>query len=258
LRDSKYNDDMRVDIALQGPKSQEALLLLDWEKNTAAEIRKLKRTQLKAVKLNGTDLIVSRTGYTGEKMAFELFIHPQAGVDLWKVLLERADSLGIKPCGLGARDSLRTEAGLPLYGHEMAGPHNLSVGDAGFATYVKTYKPWFVGREAFIEQEKIRKNVVVRFRFNEKRVRMAHSGDPVIDEKGKVVGFVTSCAIDSEEYLTGQAYIDRKLDVEGTSIFIYQNAAQQAAFQLNTIKTGDRINLPSSASILSRFPKLYS
>ena len=65
--------------------------------------------------------------------------------------------MGLKPCGLGARDSLRTEAGLPLYGHEMGGELNLGVAEAGFGSYVKTYKPWFIGREAFIEREKTRK-----------------------------------------------------------------------------------------------------
>ena len=76
--------------------------------------------------------------------------------------MEAGKPLGLLPCGLGARDSLRTEAGLPLYGHEMGGERNLSVGDAGFRTYVKTYKPWFIGREAFLEQETNRKSEVVR------------------------------------------------------------------------------------------------
>jgi len=65
------------------------------------------------------DLIVSRTGYTGEKMAFELFVHPERAVDFWKAILKAGEPFGVKPIGLGARDSLRTEAGLPLYGDEM-------------------------------------------------------------------------------------------------------------------------------------------
>jgi glycine hydroxymethyltransferase len=64
---------------------------------------------------------------------------------------------------LGARDSLRTEAGLPLYGHEMGGDLNLGVAEAGFGSYVKTYKPWFIGRDAFIEREKGRRTIVIRF-----------------------------------------------------------------------------------------------
>ena len=61
--------------------------------------------------------------------------------------------MGLKPCGLGARDSLRTEAGLPLYGHEMSGELGLGVGEAGFGAYVKVYKPWFIGRKAFLNRQ---------------------------------------------------------------------------------------------------------
>ena len=78
---------------------------------------------------------------------------------------------------------------------------DLGVAEAGFGSYVKTYKPWFIGRKAFIDQEANRTGVVVRFRFTEKGVRMAHHGDPVLDKKGKVIGVVTSCAVDSEGYL---------------------------------------------------------
>ncbi len=86
----------------------------------------------------------------------------------------------------------------------------IGVGDAGFRTYVKTYKPWFIGRDAFLAQEEARKSEVVRFRFTEKGVRMAHLGDPVIDKRGKTIGYVTSCAVDKDGFLTGQAYIDLK------------------------------------------------
>ena len=76
--------------------------------------------------------------------------------------MQKGESFGLKPCGLGARDSLRTEAGLPLYGHEMGGELNLGVAEAGFGSYVKIYKPWFIGRESFIERERNRNGVVVQ------------------------------------------------------------------------------------------------
>ena len=79
----------------------------------------LKRTQLCDAVVGGFDLVVSRTGYTGEKMAFELFVHPDQAEAFFQALLEAGEPFGLKPIGLGARDSLRTEAGLPLYGHEM-------------------------------------------------------------------------------------------------------------------------------------------
>lgn len=255
LRDPKEGSDMRVDIALQGPKSRDILLALGCDTETRKRIVALKRTELCEAVVGGFDLVVSRTGYTGEKMAFELFVHPDKAVNLWNALLKVGEPMGLKPCGLGARDSLRTEAGLPLYGHELAGPFNLGVGEAGFASFVKTYKPWFIGREAFIAREKQRQTVVIRFRFTEKGVRMAHLGDPVLDRKGRTIGFVTSCAIDSEGFLTGQAWVELKYAEEGTPIYIFQSKPQSLGKAPAELKTGDRLILPTPAVVLSRFPR---
>ncbi len=200
LRDPQEGKDMRVDIAIQGPKSRDILLALGVTPQARKRIMGLKRTELCEDLVGGFDLVISRTGYTGEKMAFELFVHPDRAPELWDRLMEAGAPLGLKPCGLGARDSLRTEAGLPLYGHEMGGERNLGVAEAGFGTYVKIYKPWFIGRDAFITRETTRSRIVTRFRFTEKGVRMAHPGDPVLDAKGRAVGTVTSCAIDTEGF----------------------------------------------------------
>jgi len=247
---------MRVDIALQGPKSRDILLALGVDGPTRRRIMALKRTELCEAQVGGFDLVVSRTGYTGERMAFELFVHPDRAVDLWNALLQAGEPLGLKPCGLGARDSLRTEAGLPLYGHEMGGELNLGVAEAGFGSYVKVYKPWFIGREAFIKREQTRKVVVARFRFVDKAVRMAHLGDPVLEPKGRVIGTVTSCAVDKDGYLTGQAVIDTKYAQEGTPVLIFQGAPKSVGKVPAELTSGDRFTLPTPASIASRFPKL--
>jgi glycine hydroxymethyltransferase len=255
LRDPKEGKDMRVDIALQGPRSREILLALGGDIETRKRIMALKRTELCEAMIGGFDLVVSRTGYTGEKMAFELFVHPDQAEELFNALLEVGEPLGLKPCGLGARDSLRTEAGLPLYGHEMGGEQNLGVAEGGFASYVKTYKPWFIGRNAYLNREQTRTGVIIRFRFNEKGVRMAHTGDPVIDKRGRVAGWVTSCAIDSDGFLTGQAFLNLKSSAEGTSIFIYQGSPEKIGKPPAEMESGDRVMLPSQATIVSRFPK---
>jgi glycine hydroxymethyltransferase len=246
---------MRVDIALQGPKSRDILLALGVDPKTRKQIMALKRTELCEARVGDFDLVVSRTGYTGEKMAFELFVHPDKAADLWNAIIKAGEPLGLKACGLGARDSLRTEGGLPLYGHEMGGDFNLGVADAGFGSYVKTYKPWFIGREAYVAREKERKGILVRFRFTEKGVRMAHSGDPVVDKRGRMIGMVTSCAIDSEGFLTGQAYLDLKSAEEGTQIAIYQGAPKTGGKVPAELKQGDKVLLPTAAVVISRFPK---
>jgi glycine hydroxymethyltransferase len=248
LRDPKAGDDMRVDIALQGPRSRDILLAMGVDDETRARIMKLKRTELCDAVVGGFDLIVSRTGYTGEKMAFELFIHPDRAVEFWNAILKAGEPFGVKPIGLGARDSLRTEAGLPLYGHEMGlgsgkfGERDLGVAEGGFGSYVKVYKPWFIGREAYVAREKERKGVVVRFTFDEQRTRMAHNGDPVVNANGERIGWVTSCAIDGARFITGQAYVDVAYAKEGTPIFIHQGGAMDRP--------------PSAAKVVSRFAKL--
>jgi glycine hydroxymethyltransferase len=255
LRDPKEAQDMLVDIALQGPHSRDILLSLGVDEDTRSRIMALKRTQLCEAVVGGFDLVVSRTGYTGEKMAFELFVHPERADALFIELLKAGEPLGIKPCGLGARDSLRTEAGLPLYGHEMGGDLDLGVAEAGFGAYVKTYKPWFIGRNAYLKNEAERKGVVVRFRFTEKGVRMAHLGDPVLDKRGRVSGTVTSCAVDSDGLLTGQAFLDLKLAGPSTQISIFQSAPKSPGKAPAEMKTGDRAVLPTPAVVLTRFPK---
>lgn len=256
LRDRSAGAEMRVDIALQGPKSRDILLALGADPANRKRIMKLKRTQLCDAVVGEFDLIVSRTGYTGEKMAFELFVHPDHAPAFWDALMQAGESKGLKPCGLGARDSLRTEFGLPLYEHEMGGDLGLGVSEANFGSFVKTYKPWFIGRDAYLERETKRKGIVVRFRFQEKGVRMAHNGDPVIDKKGKVIGVVTSCAIDSEGYLTGQAFIEEKANEEGAVIYIYQGSPDNVGKLPNLLTQGDRVKLPTPAVIVSRFAKL--
>ncbi|MBN1148476.1 MAG: serine hydroxymethyltransferase [Anaerolineales bacterium] len=261
LRDVKEGGEMRVDIALQGPRSRDILLSLGVDAETRARIVALKRTHLCDAVVGGFDLVVSCTGYTGEKMAFELFVHPGRCVELFRALLEKGEPFGLKPVGLAARDSLRTEAGLPLYGHEMGvgsgkmGEGDLGVAEAGFGSYVKLYKPWFIGRRAYMAREKALRGIVVRFRFSEKGVRMAHSGDPVLDHRGRVAGWVTSCAVDQDGLLTGQAYVDLKSAGEGESIYIYQSAPQQAGKAPANLALGDRSIIPTPAIVLSRFPK---
>ncbi|MEA3350270.1 MAG: glycine cleavage system aminomethyltransferase GcvT [Chloroflexota bacterium] len=255
LRDPKEGADMLVDIALQGPRSRDILLSLDINDADRRKIMHLRRTELCDAKVGGMDLVVSRTGYTGESMSFELFVHPDKVVDLFEAILTVGEPLGLIPAGLGARDSLRTEAGLPLYGHEMSGPLGFGVGEAGFGSYVKTHKPWFIGREAFRAREEKRDGVVVRFRFSDKRVRKAHYDDPVMDEHGRVIGRVTSCATDKDGYFLGQAYVKNRYAKKGTQIFIYQDVSKRPGKSLLDLDYGERVALPEAATILRRFPR---
>ena len=249
LRDPIEGDHMRVDLALQGPKSRDILLALGCADQDAARLKSLPWAGLMEGEFGGISLIVSRTGYTGERVAYELFVHPDQCAVLWNRLMEVGEPMGLLPAGLGARDSLRTEAGLPLYGQELAGDLDLGIGDAGFAAYAKTYKPWFIGRSRFLRQEAERKSEVVRFRFDSTGVRMAHYGDPVVDRGGHPIGSVTSCAIDRDGHLTGQAYVLRDHMAEGTPIGILQGRGPGSQ------KSADQETIPTQATVVARFPR---
>jgi len=253
LRAASAGNDMRLDLALQGPASRDVLFALGADDETIARVRRLKRTQLCDAIIGGFDLIVARTGYTGEPMSFELIVHPNKIVELWNRLLDVGDPFGLQPCGLAARDSTRTEAGLPLYGQEMGGELNLGVAEAGFGSYIKTHKAWFIGRTAYLAREEKRAGEVVRFRFQEKGVRMAHLGDPVVDRRGRVVGKVTSCAIDSDGYLLGQAFLETKYTQQGTVLGIFQSASAKAEKARAELNLGDRVRLHDLVEVQTRF-----
>jgi glycine hydroxymethyltransferase len=253
LRSPAYGAARRVDIALQGAASKDILLALGGSEADKAKVNKLPWAGVTQVNLGGYDLIVSRTGYTLERTAYEVFVHPDRAPELFREFVLHS----AVPCGLAARDSLRTEAGLPLYGHELAGELNLNPADAGYSNYVKLWKPFFVGKAAFIRHEAERDSEITRFRLDNKAARPPHQGDPIIDKKGKVIGYVTSCSIDSEGYQLGQAYLQQDYTEEGTPISVFAGSSRAKAGKApGELSVGDKVPLPEPATVLSRFPKV--
>jgi aminomethyltransferase len=127
-------------VALQGPNASRIL--------TAAGMpnaHDLRRFHLACGKIAGSDLTASRTGYTGED-GFEIACTAEAAAPVWNALMSAGEPFGIAPCGLAARDVLRTEAGLPLYGHEM--DEQTTPVEAGLMRWVKLDKEDFIGRDA--------------------------------------------------------------------------------------------------------------
>jgi glycine hydroxymethyltransferase len=259
-----------ADIALQGPRSRDILLaLLDKAPYSSAvsEIRgkllALKRTQVTEAQIPSDrtpggifNLVIARTGYTGERTGFEILVHPDVMELLWEQLLEVGAPFGIRPIGLGARDSLRIEAGLPLYGHELAGPLDLRPDDAGFAGYVKLHKPFFIGRRAYIEHAQEQNMIVARFHIAEKGGRVPKQGDIVTESRGRIIGQVTSCAMDTEGYLVGQAHIDQRHTKAGTEINIFPHPTREAWDKpYEELEVGDRLVIHNEATVVSRFMK---
>jgi aminomethyltransferase len=126
-------------------------------------------------------IIVSRTGYTGE-IGFELYLDEQQTKNFWNACL----TLGVKPAGLGARDTLRLEMGYPLYGHEL--DENRNAAESGFSRAIASYKT-FIGSRAVLN-ESINKYLLSGIKLNGRRT--ARNGDEIRDLRGNEIGRVTS------------------------------------------------------------------
>ena len=133
--------DRYAQIALQGPKAEMILRRL------TDRIPEKYYTAIFDGRIGDIPCILSRTGYTGED-GFEMYLAPDRAENMWKLLLETGRGNGLIPCGLGARDTLRLEASMPLYGHELS--DTISPLEAGLSGFVKLEKPEFIGREALL------------------------------------------------------------------------------------------------------------
>ncbi len=131
-------------VALQGPKSVAML-----QPHVDVDLASMKYYFCAEGTVYGRPAVIARTGYTGED-GFELFLFGEHAVEVWNGLLRDHEGDGLEPCGLGARDVLRLEAGMPLYGHELT--EEISPVQAGLQWAIKTSKPEFIGRNVLVEQ----------------------------------------------------------------------------------------------------------
>jgi aminomethyltransferase len=146
FKDAVFEDvsDSYGQIALQGPASPSILA------SVSETIPQKYYTLIEKGKAAGIGCVVSRTGYTGET-GFELYCKSNDTVRLWEKLLEAGKGVGLVPCGLGARDTLRLEAAMPLYGHEM--DETINPFEAALSFAVKMEKETFIGKDALAGKE---------------------------------------------------------------------------------------------------------
>lgn len=171
------------EVAIQGPKAQEILQRL-----TNTDLSNIKFFYCdRNVDVAGFKCLVSRTGYTGED-GFEVYTDNENIEALWDKIMEAGKDLGLKPAGLGARDTLRFEANLPLYGNELS--EKITPLEAGLGFFVKLNKDNFIGKEALVKQkEEGLKRKTVGFEMKERGI--PRHGYPVMAD-GKEIGFVTT------------------------------------------------------------------
>jgi aminomethyltransferase len=140
---SDESDDTAL-LAVQGPRAADVLTAARCDEATT-----LRRFTFAATRLGEVSVLISRTGYTGSD-GFEVYAPSEAAVKLWELLLRCGSDAGLAPAGLGARDTLRLEAALPLYGHEL--DDTTSPLEAGLDRFVKLERGGFIGAEAIGER----------------------------------------------------------------------------------------------------------
>lgn len=216
----KINEDLQAaGLAIQGPESISLFnSLLD-------EPIQLERFEIAKLEVKNRFPLVSRTGYTGED-GLEIFGHPEDLVQIWDWLFEAGKELGLKPCGLGARDTLRTEVAYPLYGHELDKDHTPF--EAGFGWVVKLDKGKFIGRDALIKKKSEGfKTRLLGFKVEGGGI--ARPGAKIIKD-GVEAGVVTSGTFSPTlGYPIGMAYLPAVTPAEGTRLKILQGARELTA-----------------------------
>jgi len=205
-------------LAVQGPKAEKNLQRISTE-----DLSKIGRFQGGRSLLAGVEVFLARTGYTGEN-GFEVFVwnaaltKPDNAVKLWNAILNTGKTFGIEPCGLGARDTLRLEAGMCLYGNDI--DESTTPLEARLGFVVKFQKSNFIGKDSLLEQ----KNEGIK----RKRVgiQMIESGIPrprfkICDGEGEKIGHMTSgtfspllkCGI-------GMAYVEASQSQKGNVVHV--------------------------------------
>ncbi len=254
LKDARSGRDQRVDLSLQGPRSMDVLLECVQDDALVHRVRSLRRADHVQGAVAGVDVIISRTGYTGEAVGFELYVHPADAPQLWESLLKVGAPMGLVPAGLGARDSTRTEAGYPLYGHELAGDHGIGPIECGYPQFVRLHKPFFVGRGPVVEKDRRRTMRIARFRMTKRGIPVVKPGSPVANRQGQVVGYVTSCASIPDGRQVGQALLEDRFTEPGTMLgVLVPPRGREVPKSVADLKLGDRITWAEEAQVLMRF-----
>jgi aminomethyltransferase len=199
-------------IAIQGPAALECL-----QPVSSVELHDLRRYSFTHGEVANARALISRTGYTGED-GFEVYVPPPMAIRVWQALLTTGKSVDLMPCGLGARDTLRLEAAMRLYGQDV--DESTTLLEAGLGSFAGWHKPAFVGRERLLEQKAAGvTRSLVGFEMAEPGI--ARRGHRVVAAGARPVGVVTSGT--QTPFLRksiGLAYVPAELSGPGTELNI--------------------------------------
>lgn len=215
-------------LALQGPRAMETL-----QKLTKVDLAAIRNYWFTWGTVAGVpNVLIARTGYSGED-GFEVYIPADeaTSVKVWNALMEAGGEFGIRPCGLGARNTLRLEAGMALYGHEISDEINAFEG--GLDRWVKLDKGDFIGRQALADVQASGgpKRKVVGLEMVDRGI--GRDGYPVLDLEGKEIGVVTSGS--PSPFLKtniAMALVPAEVAASGTDVFVQVRGNQVRAKQV--------------------------
>jgi aminomethyltransferase len=207
-------------LAIQGPKAKGIL-----QRFTEVPLDPIKYYRFTFGKVDGVDSLIARTGYTGED-GFEIYFAPQHSEKIWNALLEAGNPEGMLACGLGARNTLRLETGMCLYGHEI--DETTTPWEARLDWICKLDKGDFLGRDRLVRQkEQGLERILVGFEMEDRLI--ARDGCPVLAD-GKEVGRVTSGSpAPLLKKNIGMAYVPVAMSAVGARIEIGIRANRAAA-----------------------------
>jgi aminomethyltransferase len=207
-------------IAVQGPM---ALKLVN--QITNADLSAMKYYSGRTMDVNGVCSFVSRTGYTGED-GFELIVPEASAGRIWEEFFVAGQAVGLKPCGLGCRDTLRLEAAMPLYGHELS--ENIDPLTAGLGGSVKFEKPEFIGRDELVKiKSQPDRPVRVGLKLASRRIAREHSEVFAGTDR---IGEVTSGTFSPTlEQSIAMAYVPASHSIAGTPVEIDIRGKREAA-----------------------------
>lgn len=207
-------------IAVQGPNAEAILAATAAITDVSVPWAEQKYYAWASANHDGKPVLLARTGYTGED-GFELLVAANSAASLWDALLAAGEPQGLVPAGLAARDTLRLEAGMPLYGHELSLDTRPS--QAGLGRVVVTAKERFVGKDALStaadSSEAFDAPVLVGLVAEGKRAGRA--GYAVVDHDGSALGEITSGALSPTlGHPIAMAYVTPSSAEEGTAVFL--------------------------------------
>jgi len=209
-------------LGLQGSKSTYILQRLLNDRKSHTLLRNLKKGQItKLLTLEFPGWIALR-GYTGESVGYELFVPESNAQSLWNALIDAGHECGLAPIGLSAAESLRIEAGLPLYGKELAGRYRISPLEAGLGSSINLEKPFFIGRQHILAYSPSRKMVRLRAVIDTSTLAKLEPG--ILNDAGNCIGVTTSAVSISGEFF-GIGLINNEHADEKGNMYLSSNEA---------------------------------